>query len=88
MNAAAYIHEKLTGKIDFPKFKAGDNITVNNRYIGSFFINGSLPLKECSVVVNINDNDLYGSTKHIFDIWNIEFKLIKTYADGTEYLSR
>lgn len=29
MNATAYIHEKLTGKIEFPKFKAGDNITVN-----------------------------------------------------------
>ena len=29
MNATAYIHEKLTAKINFPKFKAGDNITVN-----------------------------------------------------------
>ena len=29
MNATAYIHEKLTPKINFPKFKAGDNITVN-----------------------------------------------------------
>ena len=33
MNAIAYIHEKLTGKIDFPKFKAGDNITVNYKII-------------------------------------------------------
>jgi len=67
---------------------SGDNITVNNRYIGSFYINGSLPTKECSVVVNIVDNDLYGSTKHSFDLWNVDFKLVKTYADGTEYLSR
>src|SRR5258708_8178247 len=30
MNAAvAFVHEQLTGKIEFPKFKAGDNITVN-----------------------------------------------------------
>ena len=30
MNAAvAYVHEQLTGKKDFPKFKAGDNIIVN-----------------------------------------------------------
>src|SRR5688572_10072987 len=34
MNAAiAYIHEQLTGKKEFPKFKAGDNITVNYRII-------------------------------------------------------
>lgn len=34
MNAAiAYIHEQLTGKKDFPKFKAGDNITVNYKII-------------------------------------------------------
>jgi large subunit ribosomal protein L19 len=30
MNAAvAFVHEQLTGKVEFPKFKAGDNITVN-----------------------------------------------------------
>ena len=30
MNAAVqFVHEQLTGKKEFPKFKAGDNITVN-----------------------------------------------------------
>ena len=33
MNARAYIHEKLTGKKDFPQFKAGDNITVNYKIV-------------------------------------------------------
>jgi large subunit ribosomal protein L19 len=34
MNAAiAFVHEQLTGKKEFPKFKAGDNITVNYRII-------------------------------------------------------
>src|SRR5215211_5087475 len=34
MNAAvAYVHEQLTGKKDFPKFRAGDNITVNYKII-------------------------------------------------------
>ncbi len=33
MNAIAYVHEQLTGKKDFPKFKAGDNITVNYKII-------------------------------------------------------
>ncbi len=34
MNAAiAYVHEQLTGKKDFPKFKAGDNITVNYKIL-------------------------------------------------------
>lgn len=34
MNAAvAYVHEQLTGKKDFPRFKAGDNITVNYKII-------------------------------------------------------
>jgi large subunit ribosomal protein L19 len=34
MNAAvAYVHEQLTGRKDFPKFKAGDNITVNYKII-------------------------------------------------------
>jgi large subunit ribosomal protein L19 len=34
MNAAiAYVHEQLTGKKEFPAFKAGDNITVNYKII-------------------------------------------------------
>lgn len=35
MNSAAiaFVHEQLTGKKDFPKFKAGDNITVNYKII-------------------------------------------------------
>ena len=34
MNAAVqYVHEQLTGKKDFPKFKAGDNITVNYKIV-------------------------------------------------------
>ena len=33
MSAVSYIHEKLTGKKDFPHFKAGDNITVNYKII-------------------------------------------------------
>lgn len=34
MNAAvAYVHDQLTGKKDYPKFKAGDNITVNYKII-------------------------------------------------------
>ena len=34
MNAAvAFVHEQLTGKVNFPKFKAGDNITVNYKII-------------------------------------------------------
>ncbi len=34
MNAAVqYVHEQLTGKKDLPKFKAGDNITVNYKII-------------------------------------------------------
>jgi large subunit ribosomal protein L19 len=34
MNAAvAYVHEQLTGKKEFPKFKAGDNITVHYKII-------------------------------------------------------
>lgn len=31
--AVAFVHEQLTGKIDFPKFKAGDNITVNYKIV-------------------------------------------------------
>lgn len=35
MNSAAiaYVHEQLTGKKEYPKFKAGDNITVNYKII-------------------------------------------------------
>lgn len=34
MNAAVqYVHEQLTGKKELPKFKAGDNITVNYKII-------------------------------------------------------
>jgi large subunit ribosomal protein L19 len=33
MNAIAYIHEQLTGKKDYPAFKAGDNVTVNYKII-------------------------------------------------------
>ena len=33
MSAATYIHEKLTGKKEFPQFKAGDNITINYKII-------------------------------------------------------
>ena len=33
MNAIDYVHEQLTGKKDFPRFKPGDNITVNYKII-------------------------------------------------------
>ena len=33
MNAVAYVHEQLTGQKEFPKFKAGDNVTVNYKII-------------------------------------------------------
>ena len=33
MDAVAFIHEQLTGKKEYPKFKAGDNITVNYKII-------------------------------------------------------
>jgi large subunit ribosomal protein L19 len=33
MNAVQFVHEKLTVKKDYPKFKAGDNITVNYKII-------------------------------------------------------
>src|SRR5579862_905505 len=32
-SAVAFVHEQLTGKKDYPKFKAGDNITVNYKII-------------------------------------------------------
>ncbi len=33
MEAVAFIHEQLTGKKDYPKFKAGDNVTVNYKIV-------------------------------------------------------
>ena len=34
MNAAIqYVHEQLTGKKEFPSFRAGDNVTVNYKII-------------------------------------------------------
>lgn len=33
MDAIAYVHEQLTGKKELPKFKAGDNVTVNYKII-------------------------------------------------------
>src|SRR5215216_3529437 len=33
MDAIAFFHEQLSGKKDFPKFKAGDNVTVNYKII-------------------------------------------------------
>ncbi|HVY74652.1 MAG TPA: 50S ribosomal protein L19 [Puia sp.] len=32
-SAVAYIHEQLTSKKELPKFKAGDNITVNYKIL-------------------------------------------------------
>jgi large subunit ribosomal protein L19 len=31
--AIAFVHEQLTGKKEYPKFKAGDNITVNYKIV-------------------------------------------------------
>ena len=33
MNAVDFVHEQLSGKKEFPKFKAGDNVTVNYKII-------------------------------------------------------
>lgn len=34
MNSAVqYVHEQLTGKKEYPKFKAGDNVTVNYKIV-------------------------------------------------------
>ena len=33
MDAIKFVHEQMSGKKDFPKFKPGDNITVNYRII-------------------------------------------------------
>lgn len=32
-NAINFVHEQLTGKKEFPAFKAGDNVTVNYKII-------------------------------------------------------
>ena len=31
--AVQFIHDQLTGKKDYPKFKAGDNVTVNYKIV-------------------------------------------------------
>ena len=33
MNAVAFVHEQLTQGKEFPRFKAGDNITVNYKIV-------------------------------------------------------
>jgi large subunit ribosomal protein L19 len=33
MNAISFVHEQLTGKKTYPKFKAGDNVTVNYKIV-------------------------------------------------------
>jgi large subunit ribosomal protein L19 len=33
MEAVAFVHEQLTGKKVYPKFKSGDNITVNYKIV-------------------------------------------------------
>lgn len=33
MEALAYVHEQMTSNKEFPKFKAGDNVTVNYKII-------------------------------------------------------
>ena len=33
MDAVAFVHEQLTANKEFPKFKAGDNVTVNYKII-------------------------------------------------------
>lgn len=33
MNAISFVHEQLTAKKQFPKFKAGDNVTVNYKIV-------------------------------------------------------
>ncbi len=33
MNAVAFVHEQLTANKEVPKFKAGDNVTVNYKII-------------------------------------------------------
>ncbi len=33
MNAVSFVHEQMSGNKEFPKFKAGDNVTVNYKII-------------------------------------------------------
>ncbi len=33
MDAVAFVHEQLTGKKEYPSFKAGDNVTVNYKIV-------------------------------------------------------
>ena len=33
MNAVQYVHDQLAGKKELPKFKAGDNVTVNYKVV-------------------------------------------------------
>ncbi|MBC7904010.1 MAG: 50S ribosomal protein L19 [Gemmatimonadaceae bacterium] len=33
MNAVAFVHEQMTQGKEFPKFKAGDNVTVNYKIV-------------------------------------------------------
>ncbi|MGE7777614.1 MULTISPECIES: 50S ribosomal protein L19 [Chitinophaga] len=33
MNAISFVHEQLTANKQFPKFKAGDNVTVNYKIV-------------------------------------------------------
>jgi large subunit ribosomal protein L19 len=33
MDALVFVHEQMTGKKEFPKFKAGDNVTVNYKIV-------------------------------------------------------
>jgi len=33
MNAISFVHEQLTAKKEYPKFKAGDNVTVNYKIV-------------------------------------------------------
>jgi large subunit ribosomal protein L19 len=33
MNAVNFVHEQLTGKVNHPSFRAGDNVTVNYKII-------------------------------------------------------
>ncbi len=33
MNAISFVHEQLTANKEYPKFKAGDNITVNYKIV-------------------------------------------------------
>ena len=51
MNAIAFVHEQLTGNKVFPKFKAGDNITVNYK-----IIEGNKERIQSSIVLNKTGN--------------------------------